>query len=294
MAISASQVKELRERSGAGMMDCKKALVAVDGDIEAAIEHLRKTGAAQAAKKAGRIATEGAIVASLGTGSALLVEVNSETDFVANDENFIRFTDVVARAILEHRPKDLDALNAIITDGGDTIEQLRTSLVSKIGENISVRRFEVLEFGSGLIESYVHGKRIGVLVAMQGGSPELARDLAMHIAASNPLGVSEADLSSELLTKEREIHVAQAESSGKPPEIVEKMVNGRLKKFINEITLTGQAFVKDPDLKVGELLNDNDATVTRFIRYEVGEGIEKRQDNFAEEVMEQARSATQS
>ena len=294
MAITASQVKELRERSGAGMMECKKALVAVDGDIEAAIEHLRKSGAAQAAKKAGRIAAEGAIVASLGSDSAALVEVNSETDFVANDDNFTQFTEIVAQALLQHRPPDIDALNAIITDGGDAIEQMRINLIAKIGENVSVRRFEILDFGDGFIESYVHGKRIGVLVAMEGGTRELARHLAMHIAAINPLGVSEADLPADLVAKEREIQIAQAQSSGKPPDIVEKMVNGRLKKFINEITLHGQAFVKDPELTVAKLLDENDAMVSRFIRYEVGEGIEKRQDNFAEEVMEQARSAAQS
>ena len=293
MSITASQVKELRERSGAGMMDCKKALVAVDGDIEAALEHLRKSGAAQAAKKAGRIAADGAIVAQIGPDSAVLVEINSETDFVANDDNFTRFTNVVAGSVLEHRPQDLDALNAIVTNDGDTIEQMRTDLVTKIGEKISIRRFTVLDFGNGFIESYVHGKRIGVLVAMEGGTAELGRDLAMHIAASNPLGVSEADLPGELLAKEREIQIAQAESSGKPPDIVEKMVNGRLKKFVNEITLRGQGFVKDPDLTVAKLLDEHGATVTRFIRYEVGEGIEKRQENFAEEVMEQARSASQ-
>ena len=294
MAITASQVKELRERSGAGMMECKKALVAVNGDIEAAIEHLRKSGAAQAAKKAGRIAAEGAIIASVGADSAALAEVNSETDFVAKDSNFTQFTEVVAQSLLQHKPRDLGALNAIVTDGGEAIEQMRTNLIAKIGENVSVRRFEILDFGNGYIESYVHGKRIGVLVAMEGGTPELARDVAMHIAASNPLGVSEADLPAELLAKEREIQIAQAEATGKPPDIVEKMVKGRLKKFINEITLHGQAFVKDPDLTVAKLLDENDATVTRFIRYEVGEGIEKRQDNFAEEVMEQARSAAQS
>jgi len=289
MGISASQVKELRERSGAGMMDCKKALVAMEGDIEAAFEHLRKSGAAQAAKKAGRIAAEGAIVARHGADCAVLLEVNSETDFVANDENFIRFTEIVSKALIDHKPEGLDELSRLVVDDGYTIEQIRTNLVTKIGENISIRRYETLDSADALIKSYVHGKRIGVLVAIEGGPSELARDLAMHIAATNPISVDEADIPSDLLNKEREIQLAQAEGSGKPPEIVQKMVNGRLKKFINEITLTGQGFVKDPDRTVGQLLEEHDAKVLGFIRYEVGEGIEKRQENFAEEVMEQAR-----
>ena len=291
MAITASMVKELRERSGAGMMECKKALVETDGDIEAAIEHLRKTGAAKAAKKAGRIAAEGAIVAATSDGGAVLVEINSETDFVANDDNFGAFGATVADTALASETVDIDALRSTATTGGETIEELRTALISKIGENIDLRRCVRVDTDGGIVETYLHGKRIGVLVRMTGGSSELARDVAMHIAASNPMCVSEADVPAETLEKEREIQSAQAAESGKPPEIVEKMVTGRLKKFVGEITLLGQPFVKDPDKTVGALLKENNADVSQFVRYEVGEGIEKKTENFAEEVMAQARGA---
>jgi len=291
MAITASMVKELRERSGAGMMECKKALVETDGDIEAAIEHLRKSGAAKAAKKAGRIAAEGAIVIAGNDAGAVMVEINSETDFVANDDNFARFADGVASAALEGAPADVEALRGMAIAGGETVEQQRTALVAKIGENIDVRRFVRMPSSLGAIESYLHGKRIGVLVALEGGDADLARDIAMHIAASNPVCVSESEVPGELLDKEREIHQAQAAESGKPPEIVEKMVTGKLKKFIGEITLEGQPFVKDPDKSVGKLLKESGARVAAFVRFEVGEGIEKKEENFAEEVMAQARGA---
>lgn len=291
MAISAGMVKELRERSGAGMMDCKKALVETGGDIEAALEHLRKSGAAKAAKKAGRIAAEGAIVARVEGGTAVLVEINSETDFVAKDENFLRFADAVADTLLSARPQDVEGLSAATTADGQSIEQLRTDLVQKVGENVSIRRFAFVEEEGGVMESYLHGGRIGVLVVLDGGSNDLARDVAMHIAASNPVCVDESEVPATLLEKEREIQLAQAEASGKPPEIAEKMVAGRLRKYVNEITLTGQPFVKDPDQSVGKLLEANRARAVAFLRYEVGEGIEKKQDNFAEEVMAQARSA---
>ncbi len=293
MAISASMVKELRERSGAGMMECKKALVETDGDIDAAIEHLRKSGAAKAAKKAGRIAAEGAIVAAVGDGAAAMVEINSETDFVANDENFTRFCDTVAAAVLEHAPADVAALGALTAAGGESFEQLRTELSAKVGEKIDIRRFVRIDAGDDVIESYLHGKRIGVLVRLAGGTPELARDLAMHIAASNPLCVGEDDVPAETLEKEREVQRAQAAESGKPPEIVEKMITGRIRKFIAEITLLGQPFVKDPDQTVAKLVKAQGATVVGFVRFEVGEGIEKKEENFAEEVMAQARSAGQ-
>lgn len=293
MAISATMVKELRERSGAGMMECKKALVETDGDIEAAIEHLRKTGAAKAAKKAGRIAAEGAIVVASNDTEAAMVEVNSETDFVANDASFAAFADLVANAVIEAAPADVETLRNIVVADGESIEQKRTELVAKIGENIDVRRFARMPVGDGRIESYLHGKRIGVLVAMTGGSAEVARDVAMHIAASNPVCVSEAQVSPDLLAKEREIREAQAAQSGKPPEIIEKMVAGQIKKFIGEVTLLGQPFVKDPDQSVGAMLKAAGATVTGFVRFEVGEGIEKKEVNFAEEVMAQARSAQQ-
>lgn len=293
MAITANLVKELRERSGAGMMECKKALVETDGDIEAAIEHLRKSGAAKAAKKAGRIAAEGAIVVSANAAEAVIVEVNSETDFVANDDNFTGFAAAVAQAVLDNDPADVEALRKVELADGDTVEQKRTELVAKIGENIDVRRFLRMPAAGGRVESYLHGKRIGVLVAMQGGSAELARDVAMHIAASNPVCVSEANVAPELLAKEREIREAQAAQSGKPPEIIEKMVAGQMKKFVGEITLVGQPFVKDPDQTVGALLKAAGAQVTGFVRFEVGEGIEKKEVNFAEEVMAQARGAQQ-
>ncbi len=292
MAITAAMVKELRERSGAGMMECKKALVETDGDIEGAIEFLRKTGAAKAAKKAGRIATEGAIVTAIGDDAAVMVEINCETDFAANDDYFRTFAQLVADAALQHAPADVDGLKAVSTGGPETVEQLRTNLIAKIGENIDIRRFTRVDTGTNVTASYLHGRRIGVLVTLLEGEAELARDLAMHIAASNPVCVSEDDVPAELMDKERAVHQAQAEESGKPPEIVEKMVAGRLKKFVSEIALTGQAYVKDPDMTVAKLLADKSASVQGFVRFEVGEGIEKKVDNFAEEVMAQARSAS--
>lgn len=290
MAVTAAMVKELRERSGAGMMECKKALVETGGDIEAAIEHLRKTGAAKAAKKAGRIAAEGAIVIAVDGGSAVMVEVNSETDFVANDENFSAFTKSVAAAALENSIGDVAALSAAEVDGV-TIEELRTSLIAKVGENIGLRRVVHMDVNEGLTESYLHGRRIGVLINITGGNAELARDLAMHIAASNPICVSESDVPEGLLLKEREIHLAQAMQSGKPADIVEKMVEGKLKKFIAEISLTGQPFVKDPEKTVAQLLGGAGAVVQSFVRFEVGEGIEKKEVNFADEVRAQAGAA---
>jgi elongation factor Ts len=290
MAVTAAMVKELRERSGAGMMECKKALVETGGDIEAAIEHLRKTGAAKAAKKAGRIAAEGAIVIAVDGGSAVMVEVNSETDFVANDENFSAFTKSVAAAALENSIGDVAALSAAEIDGV-TIEEMRTSLIAKVGENIGLRRVVHMDVNEGLTESYLHGRRIGVLINITGGNAELARDLAMHIAASNPICVSESDVPEGLLLKEREIHLAQAMQSGKPADIVEKMVEGKLKKFIAEISLTGQPFVKDPEKTVAQLLGGAGAVVQSFVRFEVGEGIEKKEVNFADEVRAQAGAA---
>ena len=290
MAVTAAMVKELRERSGAGMMECKKALVETGGDIEAAIEHLRKTGAAKAAKKAGRIAAEGAIVIAVDGGSAVMVEVNSETDFVANDENFSAFIKSVAAAALKNSIGDVAALSAAEVDGV-TIEEMRTSLIAKVGENIGLRRVVHMDVNEGLTESYLHGRRIGVLINITGGNAELARDLAMHIAASNPICVSESDVPEGLLLKEREIHLAQAMQSGKPADIVEKMVEGKLKKFIAEISLTGQPFVKDPEKTVAQLLGGAGAVVQSFVRFEVGEGIEKKEVNFAEEVRAQAGAA---
>ncbi|HEC06328.1 translation elongation factor Ts [Thiolapillus sp.] len=292
MAITAALVKELRERTGAGMMECKKALVETDGDIELAIENMRKSGQAKAAKKAGRIAAEGVIViqASDDGKKVAMAEVNCETDFVAKDENFLSFANAVAERVLNSDVADVEELNALpLHEGEDTtVEEARQALVSKIGENMNVRRFIRLE-SDGQIASYRHGVRIGVLVDLSGGDEELGKDLAMHVAASNPVCVEEKDVPQDLLAKEKEIIEAQAKESGKPDNIIEKMVEGRIRKYLAEITLTGQAFVKDPDTTVGKLLDSTDATVNRFVRFEVGEGIEKKQENFAEEVMAQVR-----
>ncbi|MCB1797593.1 MAG: elongation factor Ts [Gammaproteobacteria bacterium] len=293
MAITASLVKELRERTGAGMMECKNALTETNGDIEAAIENMRKSGQARAAKKAGRTAADGVIViAHDGTGRAVMVEVNCETDFVAKDDNFKSFADAVGERALHSDTPDVAALMALpLHEGEDTtIEEARQALVSKIGENMNVRRF-VRAQATGAIYSYSHGVRIGVIIDMSGGDEALGRDLAMHIAASNPVCVSEAQVPADLLAKEREITEAQARDSGKPDNIIEKMVDGRMRKYLSEITLLGQAFVKDPDTTVAKLLQANGATVNAFTRFEVGEGIEKKVEDFREEVMAQAAAA---
>lgn len=282
MEIKPAQVKELRERTGVGMMDCKKALVEANGDIDAAAELLRKAGQAKADKKAGRVAAEGRIIVTASSNVHSILEINAETDFVANDENFLSFADKVGEKLVAEKPADVDALMALSINGG-TIEEARAALVAKIGENISVRRFELIE-ASGTVGVYVHMNRIGVLVEIEGGSEDLAKDIAMQIAATSPQFVSVDDVPEEDRAREREILSAQAEQEGKPPEIVEKMVEGRLRKHFDEITLLGQPFVKDPDQKVGALLKGAGATVTRFVRFAVGEGIEKKQENFAEEV----------
>lgn len=291
MAITAALVKELRERTGAGMMECKKALVETDGDIETAIEHMRKSGMAQADKKAGRIAADGlmAIKASVDGKQAAIVEVNSETDFVAKGDDFINFANAIAARVLSSKPTDIDALMAMpLQDGGESVEDARKTLIAKLGENMSVRRFQLLET-SGFIGSYMHGARIGVLVDVDGGDQDLAKDLAMHIAASRPSCVSEEDVLADLIEKEKEIFSAQAAESGKPAEIIAKMVDGRIKKFLKEITLLGQPFVKDPDQTIEQMLKAAGAKVNRFIRFEVGEGIEKKTENFADEVMAQVK-----
>lgn len=291
MQITASMVKELRERTGAGMMECKKALTETGGDMEAAVDLMRKSGQAKADKKAGRVAAEGQVVVALSDDAsrAAMVEVNCETDFVAKDENFERFADAVASLVLANDPADVDALMALDTGDG-SLEQARAALVAKIGENVQVRRFERMDAADGaLLGFYRHGNRIGVVVELAGGDAGLAKDISMHIAASRPVCVDESQVPGEMLDREREIFSAQAAESGKPPEIIEKMVTGRIKKYLGEITLVGQPFVKDPDKTVGKLLEGAGATVRRFVRYEVGEGIEKKSENFAEEVMAQAR-----
>ena len=289
MAITASLVKELRERTGAGMMECKKALVETDGDIEAAAEHMRKSGAAKADKKAGRVAADGTIKIKISDDGkkAAVVEINSETDFVAKDDNFQAFADAVAQAVFDNEPADIDAIADLKLADGQTVEEARQALISKIGENIKVRRFEIIKTDKGLV-SYQHGARIGVVVDSSAAA-DMARDIAMHIAAVNPRCVAETDVPAEEVEKEKRILIAQAESSGKPPEIIEKMIQGRLKKFLAEITLLGQPFVKDPDQTVGKLLKSADAEVVGFTRFEVGEGIEKKQEDFAAEVMAQVK-----
>jgi elongation factor Ts len=287
VAITASLVKELRERTGSGMMECKKALVETDGDIDAAAELMRKSGAAKADKKAGRVAADGAIKAMVSDDgkTAVILEINSETDFVAKDENFQAFADEVLATVAQQQPVSVDALATMTMANGQSVEEARQALIAKVGENIQVRRFEILE-SSASIASYLHGARIGVLVDSSADT-DLARDIAMHVAAVNPQFVDQDSVPTEFIETEKSILVAQAESSGKPAEIIEKMIQGRLEKLLAEVTLLGQPFVKDPDQKVGKLLSNAEASVTRFIRYEVGEGIEKKVEDFAAEVASQ-------
>ena len=294
MAITAAQVKELRQRTGCGMMECKKALTEADGNMDSAAEALRKSGLAKADKKAGRVAAEGIIKIEVsGDGkSAAMVEVNSETDFVAKKAEFQDFARAVALRVLSDAPADLDALMALpVQDGGENIEQARRGLIATIGENITVRRYVRREVSAGSVASYLHGDRIGVLVELEGGDAALARDVAMHIAASKPVCVDEDGVPRETLDKEKEIFSAQAAASGKPTDIIEKMVSGRIRKFLGEITLMGQPFVKDPDQTVGKLLKAASAKVSDFDRMELGEGIEKKTENFAEEVMAQVQGS---
>ena len=288
MSISASMVKELRERTGAGMMECKKALVDSNGDLDAAIDLLRTTGQAKAEKKAKRIAAEGRIVIKSDTKHAVILEINSETDFVANDSNFINFAESVAEAILDNEISDLETLNKTNLSNGTNIEMARTDLIAKIGENISIRRFDKIRQCDNM-GLYTHGAKIGVIVSLSGGDEEVSKDIAMHVAASNPICIDNEGIPEEMVSREKRIFKEQAASSGKPPEIVEKMIEGRMSKFVNEISLLGQAFVKDPDVTVEKLVKQAGATVEGFACFEVGEGIEKKVDNFAEEVMAQAR-----
>ena len=289
MQITAALVKELRERTSAGMMECKKALTETQGDIDAAIELMRKSGQAKADKKAGRIAAEGRIEIAGDGPTAVIAEVNSETDFVAKDPSFQAFAAECAAAALDSGVTDVASLMEFERDG-QTLETRRAALIAKIGENIQMRRFERVHT-DGVLGAYLHGSRIGVLVSLSGGDESLAKDIAMHIAASRPICVDADQVPADTVEKEREIFRAQAQESGKPAEIVEKMIEGRIRKFLAEVTLVGQPFVKNPDQTVGQLLKEKGATVTGFVRYEVGEGIEKKVENFAEEVMAQARGA---
>jgi elongation factor Ts len=288
MEIKPALVKELRERTGAGMMECKKALVEAKGDLDLAGELLRKAGAAKADKKSSRVAAEGrvAIRSDEAAGRHVVLEVNSETDFVAKDDNFRAFVDKLADVLLRQRPANVEALLRSSVDGR-TVEDLRLELVTKVGENISVRRFDIVE-SRAIVGTYLHGMRIGVLVEIEGGTPTLARDLAMQIASLAPRYVAGEDVPKAIVDKEREIIVAQTAEEKKPPEILAKMVEGKVRKFVDEITLTGQVFVKDDKKRVRDVLAANKAKVKGFRRFEVGEGIEKKSSDFVNEVMAQA------
>jgi elongation factor Ts len=295
MAVTAEAVKTLRERTGAGMMECKKALVEANGDLEAAAEAMRKAGLAKADKKASRVAAEGVIVIERAPDGkrAAIVEVNCETDFVAREADFQRFAAGVARAALAKRPADLEALGAAALEGGQSVDETRRALIAKIGENISVRRFQLIE-AAAVVGAYLHGTRIGALVAMKSGDEAVAKDIAMHVAAINPARVSAAEVPAEEVAKERSIFVEQAKSdpksAGKPQEIVDKIVEGKVRKWLNEITLLGQPFVKDDKQSVEQYLKKAGGEVLSIVRYEVGAGIEKKQEDFAEEVRKQVES----
>ncbi len=294
MAVTAEAVKLLRERTGAGMMECKKALVETNGDLDAAAELMRKAGLAKADKKAARVAAEGVIVIERSADGkrAAVAEVNCETDFVAREPDFQSFAANVAKVALEHRPASTDALMALSLENGSSIDETRRALIAKIGENISVRRFAILE-GPAIVGAYLHGTRIGALVAMKSGDDAVAKDIAMHVAAINPLRVSAAEVPAEEVAKERAIFIEQAKSdpktAGKPQEIVDKITEGKVRKWLSEITLLGQPFVKDDKQTVEQYLKKAGGEVAAILRYEVGEGIDKKQEDFAAEVMKQVR-----
>lgn len=284
--ISAAMVKELRERTGSGMMECKKALTETNGDIEAAIDLMRKSGLAKADKKSDRAAAEGLLLVRQNATHALILEVNCETDFVTKNEDFLKFANDVADIALNNNITTVDAL-ASQALAGTTVDEARKGLIAKIGENMNVRRLTVLN-AKGTLGSYVHGGRIAALVDIEGGDEELAKDIAMHIAAANPICIDSSEVSPELLERERSIYSAQAAESGKPADIVEKMVDGRIRKYLEEVTLEGQAFIKDPDTSVGKLLKSKSAKAVAFVRFELGEGVEIETIDFATEVMAQA------
>jgi elongation factor Ts len=288
MAVTAALVKELRERTGAGMLDCKNALVETDGDIELAIENMRKSGQAKAAKKAGRIAAEGVILTHIAGNKATMLELNSETDFVARDEGFLAFGNKILAVAAAQNINDIDSLNAADLDGV-TVATARDTLVAKIGENISPRR--VINIEGDNLGAYVHSGRIGVIAILTGGDEDLAKDIAMHVAASSPVYVKPSDVPAHVVAKEKEIQLEIAIQSGKPADIAEKMVSGRMQKFTGEVSLTGQPFVKDPSMSVGDYLKSKNADVVNFVRFEVGEGIEKKTEDFAAEVAAQMAAA---
>ncbi len=290
MSITAAMVKELRERTGSGMMECKKALVEADGNMETAIENMRKSGLAKADKKSGRTAAEGSIGAQVSADGKIvaMVDVNCETDFVAKGDDFVAFVNDITSTLLTENVESNDQLQAMTLASGETVDEKRRALIAKLGENITVRRFAKFASEGGKA-CYLHGSKIGVIVDLAKDDRELGKDVAMHIAASNPSYLNEDEVPAADIDKEKEIFSAQALESGKPAEIVEKMISGRIKKFLGEITLVGQAFIKDDKMSVGQLLKSKDNNVTRFTRFEVGEGIEKKEENFAEEVMAQVR-----
>lgn len=289
MAITAALVKELRQRTDAGMMDCKQALTETNGDMEAAIDLMRTSGAAKAAKKAGRVAAEGLVKINISTDkkTVTILEVNSETDFVTKGDVFIGFVDMLGTLALKTTPANIKEFLSQTLDNGDSLEKAREDIIAKVGENIAIRRVQTITTDNGIIGTYKHGNRIAVVVALEGGDEVLAKDIAMHIAANKPECITEAELSTDFLTREKTIFIEQAKESGKPDNIIEKMIVGRMKKFVNETTLYGQSFVKDPDTTVGKLVQSNNAQVKSFVRFEVGEGIEKEKENFADEVMTQ-------
>lgn len=289
MAITASLVKELRQRTDAGMMDCKQALTETNGDMEAAIDLMRTSGAAKAAKKAGRVAAEGLVKINISADkkTVTILEVNSETDFVTKGDVFIGFVDMLGTLALKTTPANIKEFLSQTLDNGDSLEEAREDIIAKVGENIAIRRVQTITTDNGVIGTYKHGDRIAVVTALEGGDEALAKDIAMHIAANKPECITEAELSTDLLTREKTIFIEQAKESGKPDNIIEKMIVGRMKKFVNEVTLYGQSFVKDPDTTVGKLAQSNNAQVKSFVRFEVGEGIEKEEENFADEVMTQ-------
>lgn len=291
--ITAAMVKELRERTGSGMMECKKALQEANGDIDLAIDNMRKAGQAKADKKSSRTAAEGIVVIRVSDDNkqSVMLEINCETDFVARDENFLAFVKNAATVALNKNTSNVDELLVCTSNSGDTVDEERKHLIVKIGENVNIRRLDSLSSKTGQIGTYIHSGRIGVMVELEGGSLALAKDIAMHITAANPLVVTPEEVSAELVEKEKEIFSVQAKQSGKPAEIIDKMIMGRIQKYLDEVSLLGQAFVKDPSTTIGKLLKAENAKVKRFIRFQVGEGIEKKQENFADEVMAQVKGS---
>ena len=293
MAITAALVKELRERTGSGMMDCKKALMETDGNMEEAIDLMRASGAAKAAKKAGRIASEGLVNVTLSDDkkTAIILEVNSETDFVTKGDAFIGFVNTLGALALKNQPADIEVFLTQTLESGETVEKAREDIIAKVGENVSVRRVQTITTRDGVIGAYKHGERIAVVSVLSGNDADLAKDVAMHVAAASPQFVKPENVPAEVVEKEKEIQIEIAIQSGKPADIAEKMVAGRMKKFTGEVSLTGQPFVKDPSISVAELLKNNSADVINFVRFEVGEGIEKKTEDFAAEVAAQMAAA---